>query len=38
MADLFGDGSNGTVDNTLGDSERIVSITLRAPLPRERAI
>jgi xanthine dehydrogenase YagS FAD-binding subunit len=38
MADLFGNGSNGTADNTLGDSERIVSITLRAPLPRERAI
>jgi xanthine dehydrogenase YagS FAD-binding subunit len=38
MADLFGNASDGTVDNTLGNSERIVSITLGAPLPGERAI
>jgi xanthine dehydrogenase YagS FAD-binding subunit len=38
IADLFGNGSDGTADNTLGDGERIVSITLGAPLSRERAI
>jgi xanthine dehydrogenase YagS FAD-binding subunit len=37
-ADLFGNRSDGTADNTLDDGERIVSITLDAPLPRERAI
>jgi xanthine dehydrogenase YagS FAD-binding subunit len=38
IADLFGNGSDGTADNTLDDGERIVSVTLDAPLPRERAI
>jgi xanthine dehydrogenase YagS FAD-binding subunit len=38
IADLFGNGADGTVDNTLGIEERIVSITLGTPLPRERAI
>ncbi|MGO8916994.1 MAG: FAD binding domain-containing protein [Stellaceae bacterium] len=37
IADLFGDGSNGAADNTLGDGERILSIDMGAPLPGERA-
>jgi xanthine dehydrogenase YagS FAD-binding subunit len=38
IADLFGNGADGTADNTLGDGERTVSITLGAPLRRERAM
>jgi xanthine dehydrogenase YagS FAD-binding subunit len=38
IADLFGNGPEGTADNTLGDGERIVSIKLCAPLPQERAV
>ena len=38
IADLFGNGADGTADNTLGIGERIVSITLGTPLPRERAV
>jgi len=38
VANLFGNGADGTADNTLGSEERIVSITLGPPLPRERAI
>jgi xanthine dehydrogenase YagS FAD-binding subunit len=38
IADLFGNGADGTADNTLGNGERIASITLGTPLPRERAI
>ena len=38
IADLFGNGADGTADNTLGIGEHIVSITLGTPLPRERAI
>jgi CO/xanthine dehydrogenase FAD-binding subunit len=37
-ADLFGNGAEGTTDNTLANGERIMSITPGAPLPRERAI
>jgi aerobic-type carbon monoxide dehydrogenase small subunit (CoxS/CutS family) len=33
-ADLFGNGADGTTDNTLANGERIMSITLGAPLPR----
>jgi hypothetical protein len=38
IADLFGNGADGTADNTLGDGECIVSITLGAPLLREPAM
>jgi xanthine dehydrogenase YagS FAD-binding subunit len=38
IADLFGNGAGGVTDNTLANGERIVSITLGASLPRERAI
>ena len=38
IADLFGNGADGTADNTLGTGEHIVSITLGTPLPRERAV
>jgi xanthine dehydrogenase YagS FAD-binding subunit len=37
IADLFGNGAGGVMDNTLANGERIVSITLSVPLPRERA-
>ena len=38
IADLFGDGSDGTVDNQLAEGERIVTIAMGAPLPQERAV
>lgn len=37
IADLLGDGTEGTADSTLASGERIESIKLPAPLPRERA-
>jgi xanthine dehydrogenase YagS FAD-binding subunit len=38
ITDLFGDGADGTADNRLGESERIVSIAMGAPLSQERAV
>jgi len=38
IADLFGDGSDGTVDNRLAEGECILSIALGAPLAKERAV
>jgi len=38
IADLFGDGADGTVDNRLGAGERIVTVAMGEPLPQERAV
>jgi xanthine dehydrogenase YagS FAD-binding subunit len=37
VADLLGDGTDGTIDNRLGAGERILSVALGAPLAGERA-
>jgi len=38
MADLFGDGSNGTADHALAPGEMIRGVTLPPPLAGERAL
>ena len=38
IADLFGDGSDGTVDNRLTEGERILAIAMSVPLVEERAV